>query len=167
MSTHLAKIGKWVSAGAHAVLPAGIRRESALNVPDNASLLRLPPYAPELNPIEDVWGYLRGNQLSKRAFLQCRELDLNQCSGLSSPSLSDQSFDQSELTVLYGKMEAQNGNTSVTAHKLMVPTRGGCRSYFAYGLCPEPAAAATGRVEPAASGTRSERCLVYCLVRHQ
>ena len=28
------------------------------------TLLRLPPYAPELNSIENVWGYLRGNALS-------------------------------------------------------------------------------------------------------
>jgi len=27
-------------------------------------LLRLPPYAPEPNPIENIWEYLRGNKLS-------------------------------------------------------------------------------------------------------
>ena len=27
-------------------------------------LLKLPPYAPELNPAENVWEYLRGNALS-------------------------------------------------------------------------------------------------------
>lgn len=36
-----------------------------LSVPDNVTLLRLPPYAPELNPIENVWEYLRGNKLSR------------------------------------------------------------------------------------------------------
>ena len=30
----------------------------------NITLLRLPPYAPELNPMENVWDYLRGNKLS-------------------------------------------------------------------------------------------------------
>ena len=35
-----------------------------LTVPKNITLPRLPPYAPELNPMEDVWEYLRGNQLS-------------------------------------------------------------------------------------------------------
>ena len=35
-----------------------------LVVPENVTLLRLPPYAPELNPMENVWEYLRGNQLS-------------------------------------------------------------------------------------------------------
>jgi len=32
---------------------------------DNTTLLLLPPYAPQLNPIENVWDYLRGNKLSK------------------------------------------------------------------------------------------------------
>jgi transposase len=35
-------------------------------VPKNVALLRLPPYSPELNPIENVWEYLRGNKLSRR-----------------------------------------------------------------------------------------------------
>lgn len=35
-----------------------------LAVPDNVALLRLPLYAPELNPMENVWKYLRGNTLS-------------------------------------------------------------------------------------------------------
>jgi transposase len=35
-----------------------------LIVPDNITLLRLPPYAPELNRIANVWDYLRGNKLS-------------------------------------------------------------------------------------------------------
>jgi len=33
-------------------------------VPSNITLLRLPPYAPELNPMENVWDYLRGNKSS-------------------------------------------------------------------------------------------------------
>ena len=33
-------------------------------VPDNVTLLPLPTYSPELNPIENVWDYLRGNKLS-------------------------------------------------------------------------------------------------------
>jgi len=30
--------------------------------------MRLPPYAPELNPIENVWEYLRGNKLAITVF---------------------------------------------------------------------------------------------------
>lgn len=68
MSLHLDEIGKCVSPDAHGVLVcdgAGWHQTSdRLRVPDNVSLLRLPPYAPELNPIENVWEYLRGNALS-------------------------------------------------------------------------------------------------------
>jgi transposase len=34
----------------------------------SAALVRLPPYAPELNPIENVWEYLRGNKLAITVF---------------------------------------------------------------------------------------------------
>ena len=34
-----------------------------LHLPDNITLLSLPPYAPELNPMENIWEYLRGNKL--------------------------------------------------------------------------------------------------------
>lgn len=68
MTLHLAEVSKQVSASAHAVLVcdgAGWHQPGArLRVPENITLLRLPPYAPELNPMENVWGYLRGNQLS-------------------------------------------------------------------------------------------------------
>lgn len=70
MSIHLAEIGKQVGAGSHAVLVcdgAGWHQTGRrLTVPKNITLLRLPPYSPELNPIENVWQYLRGNQLSRR-----------------------------------------------------------------------------------------------------
>jgi hypothetical protein len=36
-----------------------------LIVPDNITLLPLPPHAPELNPMENVWEYLRANKLSR------------------------------------------------------------------------------------------------------
>ena len=39
-----------------------------LKVPDNLSLLRLPPYSPELNPTENIWQYLRQNYLGNRVF---------------------------------------------------------------------------------------------------
>jgi len=72
MSLHLAEISRHVTAGAHAVVVLdGARWHQTggrLRVPKNVSLLRLPPYAPELNPQENVWQYLRQNQLSNRVF---------------------------------------------------------------------------------------------------
>lgn len=72
MSLHLAEISRNVTAGAHALVVldgAGWHQTGGrLWVPENISLLRLPPYSPELNPVENVWEYLRQNQLSNRVF---------------------------------------------------------------------------------------------------
>ena len=45
---------------------AGWHTSHDLVVPANVTLLRLPPYAPELNPVERVWLYLRERHLSHR-----------------------------------------------------------------------------------------------------
>ena len=45
---------------------AGWHISHDLVVPHNVTLLRLPPYAPELNPVERVWLYLRERYLSHR-----------------------------------------------------------------------------------------------------
>ena len=67
MSEHLKEISTQVAAGAHAVLVcdgAGWHQTGGgLRVPANITLLPLPPYAPELNPMENVWRYLRENKL--------------------------------------------------------------------------------------------------------
>ena len=71
MNAHLAEISRTVADGAHAVLVldgAGWHGSKALRVPDNITLLPLPPYAPELNPIENVWAYLRANRLAISVF---------------------------------------------------------------------------------------------------
>ena len=72
MTLHLAEISAAVAPGAHAVLVldgAGWHRSGGrLRVPDNITLLHLPPYSPELNPVETVWAYLRSNTLSNRVF---------------------------------------------------------------------------------------------------
>lgn len=71
MNVHLAEISSHVSAGAHAVLVldrAGWHTSPRLCVPENISLLSLPAYAPEANPVENVWAYLRANFLSHRVW---------------------------------------------------------------------------------------------------
>ena len=62
MNAHFAEISRTVAKGAHAIIVldgAAWRGSKALQLPDNISLLPLPPYAPELNPIENVWACLR------------------------------------------------------------------------------------------------------------
>jgi hypothetical protein len=66
MNLHLQEISRHVASGAHAVLVldrAGWHGAAALTIPDNLSLLPLPSYSPELNPVENVWEYLRQNRI--------------------------------------------------------------------------------------------------------
>ena len=68
MNEHLREIATKVAEGSHALLVcdgAGWhQRGKKLKLPDNITLLSLPPYSPELNPMENVWAYLRQNKLS-------------------------------------------------------------------------------------------------------
>jgi transposase len=57
--------------GVHAVLvwdQAGFHTAKALQVPTNVTILPLPPYSPELNPIENLWHYLRSHYWSNRSY---------------------------------------------------------------------------------------------------
>ena len=69
MNEHLNEISTQVAPGAHAVQicdEAGWHQTGErLRVPNNITLLHLPPYAPELNSMENVWEYLRANKLSR------------------------------------------------------------------------------------------------------
>ena len=63
----MAEISKEIAAGAHAILTldgAGYHAAADLKTPDNITLLPLPSYSPELNPMENVWEYLRNNKLA-------------------------------------------------------------------------------------------------------
>jgi hypothetical protein len=67
MNQHLAEISTSVSLGAIALLildGAGWHSSPHLIVPENIVLMPLPPYAPELNSVENIWDYLRSNFLS-------------------------------------------------------------------------------------------------------
>ena len=69
MAVFLEHFARQLEPGAHAVLlldQAGWHVSPRLAVPDNVTLLPLPAYSPELNPVERVWLYLRERFLSHR-----------------------------------------------------------------------------------------------------
>lgn len=71
MTLHLVEIARTVAPGAHALLildGAGWHGARHLVVPPNITLMALPPYSPELNPVENVWQFLRQNRLANRVF---------------------------------------------------------------------------------------------------
>ena len=62
MQLHLDEISLNVADGAHAILlldRAGWHTTGKLDVPDNITPIFLPSRAPELNPVENIWQYLR------------------------------------------------------------------------------------------------------------
>jgi len=77
MNQHLTLISEGLAANAHAILVldgAGWHQSKALTVPSNISLLFLPPYSPELNPIERLWLRLKERCLSHRLFQDLDEI---------------------------------------------------------------------------------------------
>ena len=71
MQLHLDDIAAKVAPRAHAILifdQAGWHGANSLKTPSNVSLIPLPPRAPELNPQENIWQYMRANSLSNRVF---------------------------------------------------------------------------------------------------
>ena len=71
MQAHLDEIGRTVARGAHAVLlldRAGWHTTEKLTIPKNLTMILLPSRSPELNPVENIWQFLRANWLSNRVF---------------------------------------------------------------------------------------------------
>jgi len=71
MQMHLDHISLSVDEGFHAIIMmdrASWHTTEALNIPKNISLFPLPPYSPELNPVEQIWQQLRRHSLSNRTF---------------------------------------------------------------------------------------------------
>jgi hypothetical protein len=71
MQLHLDEIARTVKRSAHTVLlldRAGWHTATDLRVPKNMTLILLLSRAPELNPVENIWQYLRQNWLSARVF---------------------------------------------------------------------------------------------------
>lgn len=71
MQLHLDEISRHVAHGAHAVVMldrAAWHTTDKLDMPKNITPIFLPSRSPELNPVENIWQYLRANWLSNRIF---------------------------------------------------------------------------------------------------
>jgi transposase len=68
----LEEFSRQLAPGVRAVLlwdNAPYHVSGALAVPSNVSLIGLLPYSPELNPVEDLWHYLRAHHWSNRVYV--------------------------------------------------------------------------------------------------
>lgn len=71
MRQHLKQISDSTKIGRHAVVlmdGASWHQEDLVGDIQNVSIIKLPPYSPELNPIEQVWSWLRQHHLANRSF---------------------------------------------------------------------------------------------------
>ena len=78
LNLFLEQLSRELPAGVHAVLiwdGAGFHTSGDLEVPRNISVILLPPYSPELNPVENLWHYLRAHHWSNRAYRDYDELE--------------------------------------------------------------------------------------------
>lgn len=69
MNIHLNEISKTLSDNVHAVIIMDRAPwHRSVVIPSNMSIIYLPSYSPELNPVEQVWDFIRSNYLSNRAY---------------------------------------------------------------------------------------------------
>jgi len=71
MQMHLDEISRNVARKAHGVVlmdRAGWHTTGKLKVPKNLTIILLPSRSPELNPVENIWEFLRANYLSNTVF---------------------------------------------------------------------------------------------------
>jgi transposase len=71
MNEHLRFISREAGPDVQVILvldQAGWHVAKDLQIPENITRRHLPPYSPELNPAEQIWGYLRSHYLSNRVY---------------------------------------------------------------------------------------------------
>ena len=65
------QFGKETDPNVHVVIvwdQAGFHTSKDLKVPENVTLVPLPAYSPELNPVENLWHYLRSHYWANRSY---------------------------------------------------------------------------------------------------
>jgi transposase len=78
MNLFLRQQSQHVPEGEHRVMildRAGYHRAKGLERSKAVTLLYLPPYSPELNPVEQLWHYLRDHYWSNRYFSDYEALE--------------------------------------------------------------------------------------------
>src|SRR6266851_3595352 len=164
MNEHLIEIGRCVSPGAHAVLildGAGWHPREGLAVPANITLLFLPTYSPELNPVEELWHELRRRFLANRVIDTLEDL-IEACCNAWNAALHKPGFIKS---VTGFSIPASLTPASLAAKPLSWTNRsGGCSSRCRSSMrlpfrCMTPLGCRLHRHQPGAAGGAYRRLL--------
>ena len=81
MGEHLKLISKSTLKGKHSVVimaRASWHQRYLADEFNNVTIIHIPPYSPELNPIEQVWQWIRQNELANRCFENYNDI-IDQC----------------------------------------------------------------------------------------
>lgn len=79
MNAFLEEFARDLPPDVHAVMVldrAGWHTSGLLKVPSNVTLIYLPPKSPELNPVENLWHYLRSHYWSNRLYPTWEDLKI-------------------------------------------------------------------------------------------
>ena len=82
MNLFLKELSSEVDPGRHIALivdNAGWHKALQLIIPANITLIPLPPYAPELNAMEQVWEWMRNHHLSNQFYKDYDQIVVQAC----------------------------------------------------------------------------------------
>lgn len=63
---------------------ASWHQSKSLKIPKNIRIILLPPYSPELNPVERLWGYAKSKLIRNKVYGTLDELENSVCDFLAS-----------------------------------------------------------------------------------
>lgn len=77
MNIFLEEMSQWLQdKKAYIVMDqAGWHKSKDLSVPDNIKIIHLPPYSPELNPVERLWQHIKESVLKNRIYESLGDLE--------------------------------------------------------------------------------------------
>jgi transposase len=62
---------------------AGWHKSKRIIIPDNIRIIILPPYSPELNPVENLWQYIKDHTIKNRIYKTLPQLERVVCKFVS------------------------------------------------------------------------------------
>ncbi len=76
MNEFLKELAKEISGNMILVMDgAGWHKSKDLKIPNNIEIMMLPPYSPELNPVEKLWQYIKNNIMKNQIFESLIQLE--------------------------------------------------------------------------------------------
>lgn len=82
MNIFLQTLSDKISEGRHVAMivdNAGWHTAKALKIPQNITLIPLPPYSPELNAMEQIWEWLRNHHFSNQYYQSYGAIEEHAC----------------------------------------------------------------------------------------